>query len=61
MGIDEILESPGFWILGAGGLIAEILGYVWARKSGWEIMPFWQLIVMMLGTLAAAAFFATRE
>jgi len=28
---------------------------------GWELMPFWQLIVMMLGTLAAAAFFATRE
>jgi len=56
-----ILESPGFWILGAGGLIAEILGYMWARSNGWELMPFWQLIVMMLGTLAAAAFFATRE
>ena len=61
MDISEILESPGFWILGAGGLIAEILGYMVAKNSGWEIMPFWQLIVMMAGTLVAAAFFATRE
>jgi len=58
---DEILESPGFWILGTGGLIAEIGGYIIAKRAGWELMPFWQLIVIMLGTLAAAAFFGTNE
>jgi len=61
MGFNEILESPGFWILGGGGLIAEISGYIIARNLGWELMPFWELLVMMLGTLAAAAFFAGRE
>jgi len=61
MDINEILESPGFWILGAGGLIAEIMGYMWSRNQGWEVMPFWQLLVMMIVTLAAAAFFATKE
>lgn len=61
MGIDEIIESPAFWILGAGGLIAEVMGYIMSKRMGWELMPFWQLMVIMLGTLAAAAFFATRE
>ena len=61
MDFDEILESPAFWILGGGGLIAEILGYIWAKKMEWTPMPFWQLLVMMLGTLVAAAFFATRD
>jgi len=61
MDISEILESPGFWILGEGGLIAEVLGYMMARSNGWEVMPFWQLLVMMAGTLVAAAFFAMKE
>ena len=61
MEIDEILESPGFWILGLGGLTAEIMGYVYRRNQGWVTMPIWQLGVMMIVTLAAAAFFATKE
>ena len=61
MDLDEILESPGFWLLGIGGLSAEILGYIWGRNQGLAIMPFWQLLVMMAVTLAAAAFFATKE
>jgi len=61
MDIEEILESPGFWILGIGGLSAEILGYIWSRNQGWVTMPFWQLGVMMAVTLVAAAFFATKE
>ena len=61
MEIDEILESPGFWILGLGGLTAEIMGYVYSRNQGWVTMPIWQLGVMMIVTLAAAAFFATKE
>ena len=61
MDISEILESPGFWILGAGGLIAEIMGYIMARNMSLEMMPFWQLLVIMAGTLVAAAFFAMKE
>ena len=61
MDMDEILESPGFWILGIGGLAAEVMGYMWSRNQGWVTMPIWQLLVMMLVTLVAAAFFATKE
>lgn len=61
MEIDEVLESPAFWILGIGGLAAEILGYVYGRNQGWTVMPFWQLLVMMTGTLLAAAYFATKD
>lgn len=59
--IEEVLESPGFWILGGGGVAAIVLGYTWGRNQGWEVMPFWQLIVMIIGTLLAAAYFATKE
>jgi hypothetical protein len=58
---DELLENPAFWILGGGGITAEILGYVLAKKMGWELIPFWQLLALMGGTLIIAAFFATRE
>lgn len=61
MDIEEVLESPAFWILGIGGVGAEVLGYIWSRNQGWEIMPFWQLIVMIIVTLLAAAYFSTRE
>lgn len=61
MEIDEVLESPGFWILGIGGLAAEIIGYIWSRNQGLVTMPIWQLGVMIAVTLAAAAFFATKE
>ena len=61
MDIEEIIESPAFWLLGAGGVIAEVLGYMWSRNQGWEVMPFWQLVVIILGTLLAAAYFATKE
>lgn len=61
MDFEEIIESPAFWILGIGGLIAEVVGYVLGKRMGWEIMPFWQLLIIMGGTLVAAAYFATRE
>lgn len=59
--LDEVLESPAFWILGAGGLICEVAGYVISKKAGWVALPFWQLIVLMVGTLVAAGFFALRD
>lgn len=59
--IDELLESPAFWILGAGGLIAEVGGYIISKKMELAVLPLWQLIVIMAGTLVAAGFFALRE
>lgn len=59
--IEEALESPGFWILGIGGVAAEILGWIISRRAGLEVLPFWQLLIMMAGTLVAAAFFALKD
>jgi len=61
MGLDDILGNPGFWLLGGGGVAAEVLG--WKLSRGWAAgaLPFWQLLVLIVGTLIAAAFFASRE
>jgi len=61
MDISEVMETPAFWILGGGGIAAELGGWVLGRNMGWTPMPFWQLGVMMVGTLVAAAFFAMKE
>ena len=58
--LEEVFESPGFWILGGGGVAAEVLGYIMAKQAGWVLMPWWQLLIMIAGTLVAAAFFANR-
>lgn len=59
--IDELIENPGFWLLAGGGLIAEVLGYILSKRMGFEAFPLWQLIIVMIGTVVAAAFFATRS
>lgn len=61
MDIFEAFESPGFWILGGGGIVAVLLGFIVSKRMGMDILPIWQLIVMMVGILVAAAFFATRD
>lgn len=61
MGIEEVFESPAFWILGGLGIGAEILGFIIAKKSGMMAFPIWQLIILMAGTLVAAGFFALRD
>lgn len=59
--IDELMESPAFWMLGGGAIIAELLGWLYSRNHLDYSMPIWQLIIMMLGTLGAAAYFALKE
>ena len=61
MDINEALESPGFWLLGGGGTAAVLLGWIMSKRMGMESLPFWQIIVIVLGVLVAAAFFSTRE
>ncbi len=57
----EIFESPGFWLLGGGAVIATVMGWIYSKRSLEMAMPFWQLIVLLLVELVAAAFFASRE
>lgn len=61
MDITEALESPAFWILGAGGVTAEVIGYIASKKMELVAMPFWQFLILVIVTLLAAAFFATRD
>jgi len=59
--LEEVLESPAFWILGAGGTIAIILGWIMSKKAGWEVLPTWQIIVMIIATIAASAYFSVKD
>ncbi len=58
--LNEALESPAFWILAGLGIGAEVLGYIASKNAGLAIMPIWMLLVMMLVTIGASAFFATQ-
>ena len=61
MEIMEVFESPAFWLLGGGAVVAETLGYVIAKNQGLGAFPLWQLLVLIAGSLVAAAFFALKE
>ena len=58
---ENVLESPAFWILGGGGVAMELIGWMASKKMDMPSLPLWQMIVMMVGTLVAAAYFATRD
>jgi len=61
MVLDEVLESPGFWILGGGGTIAVLAGYIMSKRITEFSFPIWQLIIIIAGVLVAAAFFALKD
>ena len=61
MDITEALDEPGFWILGGGGIAMEVLGFIISKNSMEYSLPIWQLLILMAGTLLAAAFFATKD
>jgi hypothetical protein len=58
--IEDALESEGFFILAGIGLGAEILGFIFSKKIGYAF-PIWQFIILIIVTLLASAFFATRD
>lgn len=61
MGLEEALESEGFWILAGVGVGMEILGWIAGKKMGFGSFPIWQLIILIIGTIIASAFFALKE
>tara|TARA_R100001530_G_scaffold57811_1_gene41990 strand:- start:45 stop:254 length:210 start_codon:yes stop_codon:yes gene_type:complete len=56
----EVLMSAGFIILAAMAIGATALGYIFAKKSGMDVFPTWQLILIIGGELVAAYIFAAR-
>ena len=61
MSLEEAFEEPGFYILGGLGIAMELIGWVISKKAGMGTFPIWQLLLLMLGTLVAAAFFVTKD
>jgi len=61
MDIGETFENPAFWILGGGGSIAVLGGWIMSKKAGWEALPLWQVMVMVIVVLIASAFFANKD
>lgn len=59
--IDELLSNPSFIILGGLGVGMELLGWIISKRMMEYSFPLWQLLIMMAGTVVAAAFFANRE
>jgi uncharacterized protein (DUF983 family) len=60
MGLEEALDEPGFWILGGGGVAMVILGWILSRNMEYSL-PIWQLVVLIVGILIAAAYFSTKD
>jgi hypothetical protein len=58
---DEILNSPGFWLLGGGAVTATVLGYIASKRMDLMPLPLWQLGIIILAELIAAAYFATKD
>lgn len=61
MDLGEILESPMFWFLGVGGVAAELGGWILSKRMGWIPMSWWELTLLIIGTLIIAGGFAARE
>lgn len=61
MDLMEALDEPAFWILAGGGVAMELIGYIISKRAMEFALPFWQLAILMIGTVIAAAFFATRD
>jgi multidrug transporter EmrE-like cation transporter len=50
-----------FWILAGVGVACEIAGWLFSKKAMDYSLPLWQLLAMIVVTIIASAFFATRE
>jgi len=62
MDIEEILENPGFWMLGGGAVIAEVIGYIISKRSETlPAFPLWQFLILVVGTIIIAAIIAGRD
>ena len=46
--LENAMEKPGFWILGAGGTAAVLIGWIMSKKSGWVALPIWQILLTVV-------------
>jgi len=55
-----LLEEEGFWILGGMAVAATIVGYIMSKRMEWVALPLWQLIVIIVVEIIAAAIFTLK-
>jgi hypothetical protein len=61
MGIEDVTEKPGFWILGVAGTIMVLLGWILSKKQDWIALPLWQVVLMVIIVWVASVFFAAGD
>ena len=61
MGLEDALEEPGFYILGAFTTVAMVIGFIASKRMTEYTFPIWQFIIMLIGGWVASAYFATKE
>jgi len=61
MSLDEVVEKPGFWLLGAGGTVAVLFGWIMSKRSGWMTLPLWQMLVLLVVVWVASVVFASKD
>ena len=59
--LESAMEKPGFWILGAGGTAAVLIGWIMSKKSGWVALPLWQILATIVIIWVASVFFASQD
>lgn len=58
--LSEALENPAFYILSGLGIAAVVIGWIASKKMELATMPFWQLIILIIGVLVASVFFTSE-
>lgn len=59
--LEEVTEKAGFWILGVGGTIMVLLGWIMSKKMELTRLPLWQMLIIILVIWIASVFFAARD
>lgn len=61
MALDDVLENPAFWILAGIGVVATIIGWVVSSRMETGSLPTWQMLILIIGVIVAAAVFASKD
>jgi FtsH-binding integral membrane protein len=59
--ITDAFEEPAFWILAGGGVAMELLGWIMSKKMMDASFSIWTLLIIIVVTILASAFFATKD
>jgi hypothetical protein len=58
---EDLMDRPGFWILGGGGTLMVLVGYIMSKRMDLMPMPLWQVAITILIIWVASAFFSEQR